>query len=692
MRFRRLTLVANVVIVGATLPAVVFPTAVTSGGALPLYEYVNIGPGTWSSQPVAAELGGHTILGSAHGASGDGLFALSARLENGDLGLFVRNATGTTSFSDVSSSVNAPPAAADPTVFIDPYGNPGLAYVSTNKRLILITTNSLRSPRRAHLSTPLAPAPYVVTDVSIATHVPMTPGTPAVSVSGASGVIFDRSAHGAAIAIALQWRQLALAPSIGPSSNITTLTASPTLGGDPVSLATSATGFAAVTSTGHVIFFARGATSPFAWTATDLTNTTGAPTSAGPLSWASNGTLIDVASLSASGHVELFTTTTAKVPLAHSLTNDPRASFAPSPPSPRVGAAPVVWKYQDLTAVLAGSPVWAGHLVVSANPATIDIAGRAANWGDLYDNTYNVLTQTWTSTDVSLDAGSTVSAAGGVSAISVNGTLELYAVSDGVASPRGVGVYAIPFNDWGRAISDGWPIISETGGLGTLTAPWISYPSPATVSQSPDFLMGQSIAAAKKRETWLSFWTVSGPLSPATQTSATYYSHGYLAGQWVAQQIDQYRLHGVNLKPNWVILDPEGYPDNHSALDAPAGASPATIARYASFWTAMLQGWSAGLTQVDPSLHPGVYAEQSEYRNYGLTNLTMPVFEAIAFGGGGPVRIAGSNGHNILGYIAFNATCTPTSALRNQEHTLVTAPWAGQFNTLQFNFGVYCAP
>ncbi|MDE3139031.1 MAG: hypothetical protein KGL05_04215, partial [Acidobacteriota bacterium] len=294
--------------------------------------------------------------------------------------------------------------------------------------------------------------------------------------------------------------------------------------------------------------------------------------------------------------------------------------------------------------------------------------------------------------DVSLDSSATNSVAAGVTGVLDGSILRLFAASAGVITQGGVGVYAIPSQDWGRAIADGWPIISETGGLGTLKAPWVGFTTAKTLTESPDFLMGQALTRANKRETWLSFWTVSGPLTPATQTTASYYSHGFLAGQWVAQQIDQYHLHGVNVKPNWVILDPEGYPDNHSALDAPAGSSKATIAKYAGYWTAMLSGWAAGLTNVDPTLHPGFYASQTEYRNYSLANSPLPTFEAIAFGGGGPIRIAGSDGSNILGYIAFNATCTPTSTLRAQEQTLLNPPWAGRFNTLQFNAGVYCAP
>jgi hypothetical protein len=351
------------------------------------------------------------------------------------------------------------------------------------------------------------------------------------------------------------------------------------------------------------------------------------------------------------------------------------------------------WKYRDLTTVITGSPVWTGNIFLSATLTSINVAGRAANWGDIYNYTDTLPAITWTSNDVSLSAGATTATTSiGVTGVLNGTTVQLFAPGVGTVTARGVGVYAIPYHDWSRAISDGWPIISETGGLGTLSAPWVGFAPAAPLNQSPDYLMGQSILASKKRETWLSFWTASGPLTPADQTSASYYNHGFLAGQWVAQQIDQYHLSGVNLKPNWVILDPEGFPDNHSALDAPAGSSNATVAKHATYWAAMLNGWATGMNDVDPNLHPGVYASMSEYRNYGLTNTALPVFQAIAFGGGGPVRVPGSSGHNILGYIAFNGACTPTASLHAQESTLLNPPWAGQFNTLQFNAGVYCSP
>lgn len=685
MRLRRSTLVANVVIIGATLPAVGLPVAAPSGSATPVYEYVNSGPTTWTTSSLASEFGGHNLLGSVHAAASDGEYALAARIDNGDLGLYVQNASGTSSFRDVTALTGAPTAGADPNVFIDPWGNVSLIYVTTRDRLIMISTAAAQSPRHSHVATGAAAAGFTITNLTIATHVPMSPSVPGIAISGTSALVVDRSTKGDAVAIPVHWLQESIAPVIGSATNVSARTNSPTLMNDPVALPGMTNAFAATTTAGHVEFFARSTAGP--WSVSDLTSLDASPTSAGQLVAATNGVQVYVASLSTAGHVQLFSIANAAVanvaPRATNLT--PHAISHGARISP-------AWTYSDITTLIVGSPLWEGQIFLSASSRAVNVAGRAANWGDLYDYTGVLPAATWSSSDVSLDSSATNSVAGGVTGVLDGSTLQLFAASAGAITQGGVGVYAIPSHDWGRAVADGWPIISETGGLGTLRAPWVGFNAAKTLTQSPDFLMGQSLVNAKKRETWLSFWTVSGPLSPATQSASSYYSHGFLAGQWVAQQIDQYHLHGVNLKPNWVILDPEGFPDNHSALDAPAGSSHAVIAKYASYWANMLNGWATGLTNVDPTLHPGFYASQDEYRNYGLATSTLPAFEALSFGGGGPVRVAGSNGPNILGYIAFNATCTPTSTLRTQEQTLLNPPWAGRINTLQFNAGVYCAP
>jgi hypothetical protein len=414
------------------------------------------------------------------------------------------------------------------------------------------------------------------------------------------------------------------------------------------------------------------------WSVLDVSTLTLAPKVAGTLAMAYDASAVDVAALTSDGDVELFSS-----PLTAS----------PTPQGAKVVSEPV-WSALNVTGVASGAPPLSGSLFVSATPTQISVDGQAANWGDLFSFTNTPGSATWSATDVSATGGSAARTVGGaVTGVQVGSTLTLYAAGVNSPPPQGVGVYAIPSSKWGQAISDGWPIVSETGGLGTESSPWVGFTSAATsVANSPDFLMGQSIYNSHKRVTWLSFWTVSGPLKGQAQTTTTYYNHGFAAGAWVATQIDQYRSLGVGLKPDWVIFDPEGYPDNHSGLDAPGGSSNATLAKYATYWSSMLKGWASGIASVDPTLNAGVYASQSEYRDYDLVTQSMPVFVAVAFGNGGPTPIGGATGSNIRGYISFSAACTPTSTLASEEATLLNPPWSGQFNTLQFNAGVYCAP
>jgi hypothetical protein len=461
------------------------------------------------------------------------------------------------------------------------------------------------------------------------------------------------------------------------TTTTTTPITSPTaIASDPIVLPGAVPAFATTTNRGDLVIYTNSGTSLASWSTVDLTTLTLTPKVAGTLAMGASANTVDIAALTTSGAVELFSS-----PLFTSVTGHV------------ANASPWLWNVTNVTNNASGAPPLSGSIFVAVTPTQISIAGQASNWGDLFDLTNAVGTSTWSATDVSVTAGRSARTVGGVVAGLVSSsTLTLFAAGVNSPPPQGVGVYAIPSTKWGQAIADGWPIISETGGLGTQSSPWVGFTNTKNVALSPDFLIGQSIYNSHKRVTWLSFWTASGRLANEPQTAASFYSHGFTSGAWVAAQIDQYRSLGVGLKPDWVIFDPEGYPDNHSGLDAPGGSSGATIARYATYWAAMMNGWSAGITSVDPSLNAGVYASQSEYRNYGLTTQALPVFVAVAFGGGGPVPVAGASGSNIRGFISFSATCSPKSQLKAEEQTLLNPPWAGQFNTLQFNAGVYCAP
>ena len=435
------------------------------------------------------------------------------------------------------------------------------------------------------------------------------------------------------------------------------------------------------------------------------------------------------------------------------------------------------------SAALNGIPLMTGTLAVNSVGTSLFISGQAAGWGDLFSFTGAQNATRWSTTDVSATGGQNAKSVGSaVAGLTVAGQLSLYAAGVAVPIPQGTGVYAIPDAKLSQAITDGWKVLSDTGGLGATTSPWVSMLPYSTCSASQvtgcvDFNMGRVITQSHRNIGWISFWTVSGPIANSTpadpQTNANYYHHGYMAGRAVATQIDLYRGQGVGIKPNWVVFDPEGWPDSHSALDT-SSHTPSVVAQYSAYWQNMLRGWVDGLAAVDPTLNPGVYANQGEYVKYHLSTLAMPVFPALAFGNGTqivargtltaavnpgatsiqistntgfnpgqylgfidgsrtetvqiassydgtslsvpltsatqfahasssmvatvipPYLLAGMTGINIRGWIAFSATCGTAAwqkwALKIEAQILSGPGWNGQFNTLQFNPGLYCAP
>lgn len=677
--------VALVLFVGAaTLVPLVSSADTTSPTGLPLFQFVNsgVGPLPWNAVALAPVLGSVTMAGNPHAASGPSGGAVAFRTNTGDVGLLTQPTSGTPTYQDLTVTDHLPATSSDPVPFFDPSGNLDLLVVTSSNHLLLVSPNTNATPNWTRFHRGQAWTPLALTDLSALTGVTASAGLPSIAVTGSSALVAYRSASGGLEALALTWSSPDPLPIFSGQASLisgaqvtTTSTSIPSaaanITSDPVVIAGTIPQVAAIASSGDLLVF-EGAAGLTSWTSLDVTTLTQGPKVAGAIATTVDGANVDLAALTPSGAPALYVTAYATSSARLSQVNPGGwSALAPSVPN---------------------GPPLAGQLALSALNGTISIAGQAANWGDLFVDTGS-LAGAWSATDVSTTAGSNARSVGpAVAAVVSSNTVTLYA--GGVDSPpkQGVGVYAIPATKWAQAVSDGWPIISETGGLGTKSAPWVGFETATSVATSPDFLLGQAIYNAHQRVTWLSFWTASGPLANETRTPTTYYNHGFAAGAWVATQIDQYRSLGVGLKPDWVIFDPEGWPDNHSGLDAPSGSNPATLALYATYWTGMLSGWQAGLASVDPSLHAGVYASQSEYRNYQLATTSLPIFEAVAFGNGGPLPIAGASGSNIRGYIAFSAKCAPTSTLLQEEQTLLSPPWSGQFNTLQFNQGVYCPP
>jgi hypothetical protein len=680
---------ANALVAGTLLTAPLsIITSTPSTAGLPLYQFVDSGSGPlpWNAVSFQSSVENTTMLGGPHAISAGGANALTYRTNEGGIALYVANASGTTSFVNISTLVSTPTAGDDPVAFFDPTGAVDVLYVSSTGDLILITPNydvGARANDASHVHARLSGAPaYVVTDLTTATGVSAASGLASVQVNGETGFIAVRTPTNDIEVLSLEWSANDSVPSIvGAPVNVSNLVNAGTSLSDPVTLASTTRSFVTISTSGALDLFTD-VGGPSSWTVQNLSATTSSPSLTGALTTTSTTGEVYVAGLTGSGDVELFS-----APISLLAEN-----LAPRANPTTTTTTPSGWSAVNVTSATTGAPPLAGEIWLDVTSTQLAIAGQAQGWGDLF-----VLTSTtgssWTATNVSVTATNAARTVGTiVTGVTVNNELVLYAAGVNSPPPEGVGVYAIPSSDWSEAITNGWPIISGTGGLGTQSAPWVGFTSATSVAESPDFLMGQAIYNSHKRVTWLSFWTVSGPLASQPQTTSNYYNHGFAAGAWVATQIDQYRALGVGLKPDWVIFDPEGYPNNSSNLVAPAGASAATLALYATYWTAMLSGWSQGIASVDPSLHAGVYANQSEYRNYDLANQPLPVFEALAFGGNGPVAITGASGANILGYIAFSAVCSPTSTLSSEMSTLEDPPWSGQFNTLQFNANTYCPP
>ncbi len=221
----------------------------------------------------------------------------------------------------------------------------------------------------------------------------------------------------------------------------------------------------------------------------------------------------------------------------------------------------------------------------------------------------------------------------------------------------GVGVYA-EFNSTSavtNAVSMGWPGIGCTSALGIPGRPYTS-----VLASAPDKLIGDALMH-EPGVWWLSFWTVSWPAN-----GDSFHQGGFLAGQFAAQTILSYQSTVV---PDYVIVDPEGY-----------NTPPTTSAQ----WLEWLKGWQTGIESVSNQLKPGFYCNQSQYTEYNLSSAPIPAFIAVSPISGNQPTVQGKN---ILGYIAYYASCPPTAQISEMQS------WGGEYSTVQFlDSGVDCAP
>ena len=252
----------------------------------------------------------------------------------------------------------------------------------------------------------------------------------------------------------------------------TTTTAAPTVAtafaSDPVVVPGPTPTFAALLNNGDLVVDTNEGPNLATWTSQNLTTLVSVPVATGTLALGANPNQVDLAALTATGNVELF---------SHQI------------------SAAGLWNEANITSLASGAPPLTGALSVQVTPTQVAVAGEAANWGDLFVLTSPLGTSSWSATNVSVTAGSAARTVGNiVTGLQPEATSTFYAAGVNSPPPQGVGVYAIPSADWTNAITNGWPIIARPVDSVPRARPgWVSRDR-QDVDESPDYLLGQAIS------------------------------------------------------------------------------------------------------------------------------------------------------------------------------------------------------
>ena len=115
--------------------------------ALPIRRYRH-GALPWNAVSFESSIDNTKMLGNPHAASEDGEEALTYRMANSQIGLYVENAIGTTSWIDVSTLVDTPTPASDPVPSLIPRATWTSCTSSTEQHLIMIILDPRRRPAR----------------------------------------------------------------------------------------------------------------------------------------------------------------------------------------------------------------------------------------------------------------------------------------------------------------------------------------------------------------------------------------------------------------------------------------------------------------------------------------------------------------------------------------------------------------
>ena len=590
-------------------PLVISQSAVTApSSGLPIFRYEKTsgGPLPWNATSLVAQMADTAMAGSPRITPFEDVAFLTWRSVDGHA-MSLRLGTSSPQTTDLTALTGLPTIVDDPWFGIDSLDNQHVIGTDANGHVQLASVLSTPPYLDAKLPGRRSATLTVQRDLTNESGVSFA-STPDYLMQNDVVRIVGRttSNHLVVLFVDVSWR--ASAPFV---VDVTNLAHDTGISGTPIWMP-SGKAIAANAPNGSLFFYqlpdgCTGTTLTCSSVAsTNITSATGAPLLTSVLSATTTSTGVALVGLSASGAAIVITGTP-------------------------VGAS---WNWVDVNITTpSGAPALSGRPIIASVGSVITVAATAANWNDLFAISNDGVGGAWNDVDVSVTGGSEArTVGGGIVGTTFSGALVLFAGGVNSPAPKGTGVYAIPETKNTAAIIDKWPSIGITGALGTSGTPWVATKtSLSAIRYSQDFLVGKAIADSHVRTTWLSFWTVSGPASGEAVDVPTYYKHGFVSGKAVATQIGTYRSLGLGLKPDWVIIDPEGYPDYHSCLDGTNSLAPWCPPWNPKLWAAYANGWAAGLAAIDPTLNAGIYASQNEYKNGGLASLSMPVFVAVAF-------------------------------------------------------------
>jgi hypothetical protein len=472
--------------------------ATLPGTAMPLQEFVNDGAfgRTWNAYDQTASSGGPTIAGRPSPIAYGATVHVYARANNGDLIEFINDGYGGRVWNayNLTQITDGPTIAADPDAAF--LGAIVHVYAEASNGDLIEFVNDGAGGRLWNS--------YDLTQIAGG---PTLGGDPTPLITGPTDRIFARSSTGDLI----MYVNDGVGGQLWNAYDLTVLGQGVGIAGDPnpVLLGSTIYVYAPGTS-GDLVEYADDGANGRTWNAYDLTVAAKGPTVTGrPSPLVLNG-VIDVFARSTTGTLTEYS--------SDNVGGDLWNSFSVSTSGPQVAGDP--------SAIAVGAAI---HVYAEASD------------GDLTEF-YNAGSgQTFTTSDLSGVAGGP--AIGGDPGALLYGTSSIHVYAGGpppATAPTGVGLYGLsPGAQTSQAIEDNWPIIGDTGALGTQTAPYTGF------NLGADLSTGQSIAASGKRVTWLSFWTVSGPVASELGRFGLLHERLLLlrrlqAGQYVATTIDSY--------------------------------------------------------------------------------------------------------------------------------------------------------